>query len=79
METNCRTPDEAKVLTSQLRSTTSILKEAMVKDTGPQAREIRDDDLARTLAAGVFEQNGARVTGRWPISKTLIDSLTSGI
>jgi hypothetical protein len=79
LETICHTTDEAKVLASQLRSTTSLLKEAMVADTGPEAQEIRSDDLARALAAGVFEQNGLRVTGRWPVSKTLIDSLTSGI
>jgi hypothetical protein len=74
LETNCHTPDEARVLTSQLRSTTSMLKEAVPRDP-----EIRDDDLARTLAEGVFEQAGRRVTGRWPVSKGLIESLTSGI
>jgi hypothetical protein len=79
LETNCRTQDEAKVLASQLRSTTAGLKDAILKDNGPDAQEIRNDDLARTLAAGVFEQSGARVTGRWPVSRTLIDSLTSGI
>jgi hypothetical protein len=74
LETNCRTQDDARVLASQLRSTTAQLKEAV-----PEDREIRDDDLARALAAGVFEQTGQRVTGRWPVSKTLIESLTSGI
>jgi len=74
LETNCHTPDEAKLLASQLRSTVAGLKDEMPRD-----QEIRDDDLAKTLAAGIFEQSGVRVTGRWPISKGLIDSLTAGI
>jgi hypothetical protein len=74
METTCRNADEAKLLASQLQSTTSILKNEM-----PHDREIGSDDLARTLAAGVFEQTGARVIGRWPVSRALIDSLTAGI
>lgn len=74
LETTCHSPDEAKLLASQLRSTVAVLKDEM-----PRNQEIRDDDLARTLAAGIFEQAGSRVTGRWPISKNLIDSLTAGI
>jgi len=74
LETNCHTPDEAKLLASQLRSTVAVLKDEMPRD-----QEIRDDDLAKTLAAGIFEQSGSHVTGRWPISKSLIDSLTAGI
>lgn len=64
LETTCRNADEAKLLTSQLQSTTSILKDEMPRD-----REIGNDDLARTLAAGVFEQTGVRVIGRWPVSE----------
>ncbi len=74
LETNCRTQDEARFLASQLRSTTALLK-----DVVPRDRNIQNDDLARALAAGVFEQAGLRVTGRWPVSKSLIESLTSGI
>jgi len=74
LETNCRTPDDARALTSELRSTTSLLE-----DTDPNDQAIRDDDLVKMLAAGVFEQAGQRVTGRWPVSKSLIASLTSGI
>jgi hypothetical protein len=74
LETSCRTQDDARSLTSELRSTTALLK-----DTDPNDQAIRDDDLVKTLAAGVFEQAGQRVTGRWPVSKSLIASLTSGI
>jgi hypothetical protein len=73
LETNCRTQDEARVLVSQLRSTTGLLKDSVARDPA-----VRDDDLARTLADGVFEQAGLRVTGRWPVSKSLIASLTAG-
>jgi hypothetical protein len=74
LETSCRTQDDARALTSELRSTTALLK-----DTDPNDQAIRDDDLVKTLSAGVFEQAGPRVTGRWPLSKNLIASLTSGI
>jgi hypothetical protein len=74
LETTCHTLSEAQMLISQLRSTTSLVKDALPKDAA-----MRDDELARTLSAGIFEQNGPKVTGRWPVSKNLIDSITSGM
>jgi hypothetical protein len=74
METICHTPAEAQLLLSQLRSSTGLVKEALVKDAA-----MRDDELARALSAGVFEQSGPKVTGRWPVSRNLIDSLTAGM
>lgn len=74
LETNCHSQDEAKLLLSQLSSTTSMLKQALPRDA-----EMSRDDLAQALAAGVFAQSGLRVTGKWPVPKGLIESLTAGI
>ncbi|HKD05059.1 MAG TPA: hypothetical protein VKB79_04075 [Bryobacteraceae bacterium] len=74
MEATCRTSSDAAVLASQLRSTTGILRDTLMTD-----KEASRDELARTLAAGTFDNSGARVTGAWPIAKGLIESLTAGI
>jgi hypothetical protein len=74
LDANCRNVDDARVLASQLRSTTASLKEAIAGN-----REASHDDLARMLAAGAFDSNGNHVSGKWPVSKGLIESLTDGI
>lgn len=68
LEASCRSQDDARILASQLRSATG-----MIREHAPA------DQLARILAAGSFEQSGQRVDGRWPVEKALLDSLTSGI
>lgn len=74
LETTCRNADDARVLASELRSTTATLKDAVSSD-----KEASQDELARMLAAGTFDSNGNRVTGKWPIGKGLIENLTAGI
>ncbi len=74
LDASCRTADDARVLASQLRSTTGMLKQALLTN-----KEAGQDDLARALAAGTFDAAGARVSGTWPVGKNLIESLTAGI
>ncbi len=74
MDATCRSPDEARVLGSQLRTTTAMIKESMAHN-----RRTQEDDLARMLAAGSFDEAGRRVTGKWPVERRLLDSLTEGI
>lgn len=73
-ETTCRTPDEAKVLASQLRIATSTLKDGVARD-----RQIQNDELAVALSSGNFDQTGRKVIGRWPLKKSLFGLLTQGI
>ena len=73
LQATCRSLDDARILASQLSANTALLKEAIAKGSAAQ------DDLALTLAAGTFEQSGKLVTGKWPLSPKLLDSLTSGI
>lgn len=74
MEATCRTASDAAVLASQLRSTTGMIRDTLMTD-----KEASRDELARTLAAGTFDNSGPRVTGAWPVAKSLIESLTAGI
>jgi hypothetical protein len=74
MDATCRTPEDARILASQLRSTTALLKETFARD-----KKAADDEFAALLTAGSFDQTDRRVTGRWPVRKSLLDSLTAGI
>src|SRR5205807_2453491 len=54
----CQSKDDAGVLASQLRNTAALIREGIANKTVPP-----DDDLARMLAAGTFDQTGNRVAG----------------
>jgi hypothetical protein len=73
MSATCQSPDEARVLSSQLRSSTSQLKEALAKSTTPP------EELVRAVANGSFDQKEKLVAGRWPLPQSLLKSLTTGI
>ncbi|MES1257111.1 MAG: hypothetical protein ABUS51_01725 [Acidobacteriota bacterium] len=74
IDATCRTQDDAGVLASQLRITAGLVREGIAKSTVP-----KDDEFAQMLAAGTFDQTGNRVTGKWPVAKSLLESLMSGI
>lgn len=73
MEATCRTPEDAKALATQLRSVTTLLREAAARD------KPSDDEFTALLTSGSFDQKERRVNGKWPVSRTLLDALTSGI
>jgi hypothetical protein len=74
MDATCRSPESARILGSQLRTTTAAIRESMARNKLTQ-----QDDLARMLAGGSFDQSGQHVTGKWPVERRLLDSLTQGI
>lgn len=74
MEANCRTPEDAKALADQLRTTTRLLKQAAARDAGSA-----DDEVTALLTAGSFNQTDRRVDGKWPVRKSLLSALTDGI
>lgn len=74
LDATCRTKDDARVLESQLRSATGLLKEAIARD-----KDASGDDLAATLTAGSFKLTDRKVTGKWPVRRNLLDALTSGL
>jgi hypothetical protein len=77
MEATCRTQNDARILASQLRTTTALLKEALTRDKKTANDE--DAEVGTLLTAGSFEQTDRLVNGRWPVSKSLLDALTAGI
>ena len=76
MNATCRTQEDARLLESQLRSTTGLLKEALTRD---KSRSASDNELAATLIAGSFAHTDRQVTGKWPVQKSLLDALTNGL
>jgi hypothetical protein len=74
MDASCRSADDARILASQLRTTTRMIKESIAHD-----KQTQEDDLARMLAGGSFDENDRRVTGKWPLERHLLDSLTEGL
>jgi hypothetical protein len=74
LDATCRTPDDARILASQLRAATSILKAALLRD-----KTISNDEFATMLTAGTFDQTERRVTGKWPVQRSLLDALTTGL
>lgn len=74
LEATCRTKDDAKVLASQLRTTTSMIREALQHDS-----KAGDDELAALLTGGSFDASDRRVSGTWPVRKSLLEALTDGI
>jgi hypothetical protein len=70
----CRTSEEAAALAAQLQRTTSLLRDMIARENQkPNAK-----DLSGVLTAGVFEQAGRRVVGRWPLPPVFIESLAGG-
>ncbi len=70
----CRTSQDAAALASQLQHATSLVREMMTRENQkPNAK-----DLTGMLTAGVFEQSGRRVLGRWPVPPEFLQSLAGG-
>jgi hypothetical protein len=74
MEATCRNKEDAGVLASQLRTVTAKLKEAT-----RQSKDAQSDVLVQVLGGGTFDDNGVKVNGQWPLNRSLIADLTSGI
>ena len=74
LQATCHSEDDAKVLASQLRSATGLLKEALARD-----KAAADGEVTAMLTAGVFDQTDRKVTGNWPVRKSLLDALTNGL
>lgn len=70
----CRTSSDAAALAGQLQHATSLVREMMARENqAPNAK-----DLSGVLTAGVFEQSGRRVLGRWPLPAAFLESLAGG-
>ncbi len=79
LEAICRTKDDARVLASQLRTTTAVLKEALGKEAPGRDKRQEGDEVIALLTGGSFDQKDRLVTGNWPVRRSLLDALTAGI
>ena len=70
----CRTSEEASALAGQLQHTTALLRDTIAHEN----QKPNPKDLSGVLTAGVFEQAGRRVVGRWPLPPVFLESLAGG-
>ena len=70
----CRTPQDAAALAGQLQHATSLVREMIAREKQTPSTK----DLSGVLTAGVFEQSGRRVLGRWPLPTEFLESLAGG-
>jgi hypothetical protein len=69
-DASCASPAAAGALATRLRDITAHLRDTL---SAPDPRE-----LSGVLAAGVFEQKGSHVLGRWPVQRAFLQSLSEG-
>ncbi len=76
LSVDCYSPQDAMALALQLQKAATSLRDLLAPKTNAPATP---DDLGMLLTAGVFAQNGNKVTGHWPLRKAFLDSLIAGI
>ena len=67
----CRNQEDAAILKAQLEAITNLLQKLISREK----QTPNTADLSGVLSSGAFERNGTSVRGRWPITKTFIESL----
>ena len=70
LNAQCRTAEDARVMTVQLTKLTDMLKGFLGKS--------KDEDFGSLIAAGGFSQSGTNVYGVWPVRKGLLENLAGG-
>jgi len=70
----CRTSADAAALATQLQRVTALLRDMIAREN----QKPDPKDLSGVLTAGVFQQTGRRVTGRWPLPPVFLESLAGG-
>jgi hypothetical protein len=74
LEVQCRSEEDAVLVSSQLASTTVTLRQMLEREhqnPGPA-------DLAGVLAAGKFRSEGRTVFGYWPMERVFIETILGG-
>lgn len=72
MEVDCRNPEDAALLKTQMEELTNIVKKMIAQEhTVPNAA-----DLGNVLTQGTFERRNRQVVGRWPVPRIFLDALS---
>ena len=74
LSVTCRNSADAAVLLLQLQHATSLLRDTITREN----QKPDSKDLSGVLTAGVFQQAGRRVVGRWPLPTVFLESLLVG-
>ena len=74
LDAECPSPESAAELVKQLRNTTDLLKNMLARDKMTP----RQDDLSGLLVSGTFTAQNGRVSGKWPLNRTFVESLAAG-
>ncbi len=75
LDAESASPEAASELAKQLTSTTTLLRNMLVRDK----MRPRPDDLSGVLVGGEFEAHDKRTTGKWPLDRGFIESLISSV
>jgi hypothetical protein len=70
----CRSSTDAALLVVQMQRATSLLRDTIAREN----QKPDPKDLSGVLTAGVFQQTGRRVFGRWPLPPVFLESLLVG-
>jgi hypothetical protein len=70
----CRSSTDAAALAVQLQRATYLLRDTITREN----QKPDPKDLSGVLTAGVFQQTGRRVLGRWPLPPVFLESLMVG-
>ncbi len=74
LQAECPDGAQAAEVRDRLRALTTVLTK-MIQRSGQQPNP---DDLSGVLTSGVFEASGKTVTGKWPISRALLEAVSAG-
>jgi hypothetical protein len=74
LDVHCGDAQAAAEIAAELSRATAVLRDLI----GREHQQPNAADLSGLLAAGNFWSQGARVYGRWPIQRALIESLFGG-
>jgi hypothetical protein len=74
LNVRCATDADAAAIAEQLTKSTSLLNEMIRREN----QKPNPDDFSGFLTSGSFKQDGTRVQGYWPISRTLLSNLLGG-
>ena len=74
LNVRCANDADAAAIAEQLTKSTSLLNEMIRREN----QKPNPDDFSGFLTSGAFRQEGTRVRGYWPVSRTLLSNLLGG-
>ena len=74
LHVKCASDADAAAIAEQLTKTTTLLREMIRREN----QQPNPDDFSGFLTSGAFKQEGVRVHGYWPVSRTLLSNLLGG-